>query len=116
MHKTSKLSTYDIQTGSGNALFEQLYKKSKLSTEDIRTGFETFLFGSFPTPQSNRAFSSFSVSDTGEVLNNENLMKLNTLSPQTNDEITKELPECPNLRTNQKNLIFSQKFHKKTLY
>jgi hypothetical protein len=121
VHKTSKLSTDDIQTGSGNAIFEQLYKKSKLSTEDIHTGSETFLFGSFPTPQSNRAFSSFSVSDTGEVLNNENiinLIKMTTLSSQTNEEITKELPIYPNLRTdnNQKNLIFSQKFHKKTLY
>jgi hypothetical protein len=119
VHKTSKLATDDIQTGSGNAIFEQLYKKSKFSTEDIHTGSETFLFGSFPTPLSNSAFSSFSVSDTGEVLNNENiinLMKMNTLSSQTNEEITKELPEYPNLRTNnnQKNLIFSQKFHKKT--
>ncbi len=99
LHKTSKLSTDDIQTGSGNALFEQLYKKSKLSTEDIHTGSESFLFGSFPTPQSNRAFSSFSVSDTGEVLNNENiinLMKPNTSSSQTNEEITKELPEYSN--------------------
>ena len=80
VHKTSKLSTDDIQTGSGIALFEQLYKKSKLSTEAIHTGSETFLFGSFPTPQSNRAFSSFSVSDTGEVLNNENLIKLMKLN------------------------------------
>jgi uncharacterized C2H2 Zn-finger protein len=75
---------------------EQVHKKSKLSTDDIQTGSETFLFGSFPTPQSNRAFSSFSVSDTGEVLYNVNiinLMKLNTLSSQTNEEITKELKE-----------------------
>ncbi len=82
---------------------EQVHKKSKLSTDDIQTGSEKFLFGSFPTPQSNRAFSSFSVSDTGEVLYNVNiinLMKLNTLSSQTNEEITKELPEYPNLRTN----------------
>jgi hypothetical protein len=42
MHKTSKLSTDDIQPGSVNALFEQLYKKSKLSTEDIHTGSEIF--------------------------------------------------------------------------
>jgi hypothetical protein len=55
VHKTSKLSIDDIQTGFGNALFEQLYKKSELSTQDIHTGFETFLSGSFPTPQSNRA-------------------------------------------------------------
>ena len=112
VHKTCKLSTDHIQTGSGNALFEQLYKKSKLSTEDIHTGSETFLFGSFPTPQSNRAFSSFSVSDTGEVLNNVNLiklMKLNTLSSQTNEDITKELPEYPNLRTNNNQKILNFK-------
>jgi uncharacterized C2H2 Zn-finger protein len=87
LNKTGKLSTDDIQTGSGNVLFEQLNKKRKLSTEDIHTRSETFLFGSFPTPRFNGVFSSFSVSDTGEVLNNEKIkkiMKLNTLSSQTN--------------------------------
>ena len=90
---------------------EQVHK-SKLSTDDIQTGSETFLFGSFPTPQSNRAFSSFSVSDTGEVLNNEiliKLMKLKPLSSQTNEEITKELPEYPNLRTNNNQKILNFK-------
>jgi uncharacterized C2H2 Zn-finger protein len=58
---------------------EQMHKKSKLSTDDIQTG-----------------SGSFSVSDTREVLYNVNiinLMKLNTLSSQTNEEITKELKE-----------------------
>jgi predicted carbohydrate-binding protein with CBM5 and CBM33 domain len=91
---------------------EQVHKKSKLSTDDIQTGSETFLFRSFPTPQSNRAFSSFSVSDTGEVFYNVNiinLIKLNTLSSQTNEEITKELPEYPNLRTNNNQKILNFK-------
>jgi hypothetical protein len=37
-------------------------------------------------------------------------MKLNTLSSQTNEEIPKELPEYPNLRThnNQKILNFKK--------
>ena len=58
---------------------EQMHKKSKLSTDDIQTG-----------------SGSFSVCDTREVLYNVNLinlMKLNTLSSQTNEEITKELKE-----------------------
>jgi hypothetical protein len=36
-------------------------------------------------------------------------MKLNTLSSQTNEEITKELPEYPNLRTNNNQKIFNIK-------
>jgi hypothetical protein len=50
------------------------------------------------------------VSGTGDVLKNENkinLMKLNTLSSQTNEEITKELPKYPNLRTNNNQKILN---------